>query len=104
MVEIIYMLSENDFRGKIKKFNGVQNGGKIFNGCYKKIKQVDEEIEKAWEKDFCEIFEEIFMLVVIFTYIGYFIFVVVGYVREFLKGIGIGVVKCVAELKIFVSI
>lgn len=104
MVETIYMPSENDFRGKTKKLNGVQNGGKISNGCHKKTKQVDEETEKAWEKDFCETFEETPMLAAISTYIGYLILVAVGHVREFLKGIGIGVVKCVAEPKITVSI
>lgn len=100
MVETIYMPSENDFHGKTKKLNGVQNGGKISNGCHKQTKQVDEETEKAWEKDFCETFEETPMLAAISTYIGYLILVAVGHVREFLKSIGIGVVKCVAEPKI----
>lgn len=104
MVETIYMPSENDFRGKTKKLNGVQNGGKISNGCHKQTKQVDEETEKAWEKDFCETFEETPMLAAISTYIGYLILVAVGHVREFLKSIGIGVVKCVAEPKIPVSV
>lgn len=98
------MPSENDFHGKTKKLNGVQNGGKISNGCHKQTKQVDEEMEKAWEKDFCETFEETPMLAAISTYIGYLILVAVGHVREFLKSIGIGVVKCVAEPKIPVSV
>lgn len=104
MVETIYMPSENGIRGKTKKLNGMQNGSKVSNGCHKQSKQPeDPDSEKAWEKDFCESFEETPMLAAISTYIGYLILVAVGHVREFLKSIGLGVVKCVAEPKIPVS-
>lgn len=103
IVETIYMPSKNGFHGETKKWNGVKNGGKFSNGCYVQPKQSTEETGKTWENDFCECFEETPMLAAISTYIGYLILVAVGHVREFLKSIGIGVIKGVAEPKIPVS-
>ncbi|KAK3093900.1 hypothetical protein FSP39_021611, partial [Pinctada imbricata] len=53
-----------------------------------------------FEEDFYESFEDTPMLAAISTYVGYLILVAVGHIREFLKGIGIGVVKCMAEPKL----
>ncbi|KAK6169520.1 hypothetical protein SNE40_020560 [Patella caerulea] len=83
--------------GHVNGINGT-NGLNGTNG--KKINGKNGNTLKNWRDDFHESFEETPLVVAILTYLSYVIIVVIGYIRDNLRYLGLEKDKCLNEPKI----
>ncbi|KAL4238540.1 Serine palmitoyltransferase 2 [Mactra antiquata] len=87
---------QTSFRFKLKKFLNVTNcSTKITNGYGQKHPKTSD-----WRKTWWESFEETPLYAAIWTYLGYGMLVIVGYIRDFLRDIGLETQKSCTEPKI----
>ncbi|ELK34570.1 Serine palmitoyltransferase 3 [Myotis davidii] len=78
-----------------KKWDGSQNGNCMKNGIVKEVQQNGKP--HFYEKPVVESFEEAPLHVMVFTYMGYGIGTLFGYLRDFLRNSGIE--KCNAAVE-----